>query len=250
MKTEASALAPDDQLLVVRCQLGERAAFDALVRRWAGPLHRYARRLTDDADLARDLTQEEKMLTSAAALIDEACGGAIKRLVDSGDISGKLGSSHVLFGLSGIAATRVLVVGLGEQKKLDGARFQRISTDAARVLKGLPIARATSFLAEIEVPGRDLQWKLRTAALATDHAAYKYTATFKSKDKPIAATASARTRVCRRLTAGAAVTDWTSATAIAARLLAATLMSELLATLPAEHLQSRVCWPGRRHRPH
>lgn len=127
---------------------------------------------------------EEKMLTSAAALIDEASGGVIKRLVDSGDVSGKLGSNHVLFGLSGVAATRVLVVGLGEQKKLDGARFQRISTDAARVLKGLPIARATSFLAEIEVPGRDLSWKLRTAALATDHAAYKYTATFKLKDKP------------------------------------------------------------------
>jgi RNA polymerase sigma-70 factor (ECF subfamily) len=58
VKADAAALALDDQLLVVRCQLGERAAFDALVRRWAGPLHRYARRLADDADLARDLTQE------------------------------------------------------------------------------------------------------------------------------------------------------------------------------------------------
>lgn len=58
MKADAVALAVDDQLLVVRCQLGERAAFDALVRRWAGPLHRYAKRLADDADLARDLTQE------------------------------------------------------------------------------------------------------------------------------------------------------------------------------------------------
>ncbi|MBL8298066.1 MAG: leucyl aminopeptidase [Rhodanobacteraceae bacterium] len=127
---------------------------------------------------------EDKLLTSAAARIDEASGGAIKRLVDSGDISGKLGSSHVLFGLSGIAAARVLVVGLGEQKKLDELRFQRASQEAARVLKGLPLASATSFLAEIEVPGRDLNWKVRTAALATDHAAYKYTATFKTKDKP------------------------------------------------------------------
>jgi RNA polymerase sigma factor (sigma-70 family) len=58
VKADAAALSLDDQLLVVRCQLGERAAFDALVRRWAGPLHRYARRLADDADLARDLTQD------------------------------------------------------------------------------------------------------------------------------------------------------------------------------------------------
>ncbi|GMV29718.1 MAG: putative cytosol aminopeptidase [Rhodanobacteraceae bacterium] len=127
---------------------------------------------------------EDKMLTSAAARIDETSGGAIKRLIDSGDISGKLGSSHVLFGLSGIAASRVLVIGLGEQKKLDCLRFQRAASDAARVLKGLPIASATSFLAEVDVPGRDLNWKVRTAALATDHAAYRYTATFKPKDKP------------------------------------------------------------------
>ena len=127
---------------------------------------------------------EDKMLTSAAARIDEASGGAIKRLIDSGDISGKLASSHVLFGLGGIAATRVLVIGLGEQKKFDSARFQRCCAEAARVLKGLPLSTATSFLPQVEVPGRDLAWKLRIAALATDHATYKYTATFKSKEKP------------------------------------------------------------------
>ena len=127
---------------------------------------------------------EDKMLTSAAARIDEASGGALKRLIDSSDLNGKLGSTQMLFGLSGIAAARVLVVGLGEQKKFDAARYHRASSDAARALKGLPLGSATSYLAEVEVPGKDLHWKLRTAALATDHAAYKYTATFKSKDKP------------------------------------------------------------------
>jgi RNA polymerase sigma-70 factor (ECF subfamily) len=47
-----------DELLVVRCQLGERAAFHDLVRRWSGPLHRYALTLSDDPELAGDLTQE------------------------------------------------------------------------------------------------------------------------------------------------------------------------------------------------
>jgi RNA polymerase sigma-70 factor (ECF subfamily) len=47
-----------DQLLVVRCQLGERAAFDDLVRRWSGPLHRYALKMTNDPALASDLTQD------------------------------------------------------------------------------------------------------------------------------------------------------------------------------------------------
>ncbi|HSX58815.1 MAG TPA: sigma-70 family RNA polymerase sigma factor [Tahibacter sp.] len=47
-----------DQLLVVRCQLGERDAFAELVRRWAASLQRYAMKLAADAELASDLTQD------------------------------------------------------------------------------------------------------------------------------------------------------------------------------------------------
>lgn len=47
-----------DQLLVVRCQLGERAAFDDLVRRWSASLRRYALKLSGDPELANDLTQD------------------------------------------------------------------------------------------------------------------------------------------------------------------------------------------------
>ena len=47
-----------DALLVLRCQLGERQAFDALIHRWSAPLHRYALKLCNDSDLAHDLTQE------------------------------------------------------------------------------------------------------------------------------------------------------------------------------------------------
>jgi len=127
---------------------------------------------------------EDRMLTSAAARIDEKSGGAIKRLVDSGDISGKIGATTLLFALPNIVAQRVLVVGLGEQKKFDAARFNRISLEAAKVLKGLPLASATSYLTEIEVAGKDLPWKLRHAAITTDAQAYRYTATFKPKEKP------------------------------------------------------------------
>jgi leucyl aminopeptidase len=126
---------------------------------------------------------DERMLTSAAARVDEKSGGAIKRLIESGDITGKPGSSHLLFGLPNIAAPRVLIVGLGEQKKFDALRFRRACTEAARVLKGLPIADASSYLTEVDVPGKDAAWNLRTAALATDAQVYKYTATFKPKEK-------------------------------------------------------------------
>lgn len=126
---------------------------------------------------------EGGVLTSAAARIDSAAEGAIKRQVESGDITGKGGSSAVLFAPAGVTAKRVLVVGLGPQKVFDAARFQRANADAARALGRLPVDHVVSFLTEIDVPGRDAAWRVRAALLATDHVAYRYTATFKPREK-------------------------------------------------------------------
>ncbi len=121
-------------------------------------------------------------LSNAAARIDSASSGAIKRLLDSGDITAKAGSSALLFALSGVKAERILVVGLGAKDKFDTAAFNKASLEAGRALKALPISNATSWLTELDVPGRDDAWKLRTAALAADLHAYRYTATVKPKD--------------------------------------------------------------------
>jgi RNA polymerase sigma factor (sigma-70 family) len=47
-----------DEWLVVRCQLGERPAFDALIDRWHAPLWRYVRQLTSNDDVAKEIAQE------------------------------------------------------------------------------------------------------------------------------------------------------------------------------------------------
>jgi RNA polymerase sigma factor (sigma-70 family) len=49
---------PADELLAVRCQLGEPAAFDELIERWHGPLWTYVRRLVGADDPARELVQD------------------------------------------------------------------------------------------------------------------------------------------------------------------------------------------------
>ena len=111
--------------------------------------------------------------------LDTLSGGAIKRLIDSGDVTGKLGSSAVLFSLQGLKAARVIVVGLGDKSRFDAAAFNRAALESARAARALPITSATSWITELDVPSRDSAWKLRTAALAADHKAYRYTATFK-----------------------------------------------------------------------
>lgn len=47
-----------DEWLAVRCQLGEREAFDELVARWQQPLWRYARQLAGSDAAADDATQD------------------------------------------------------------------------------------------------------------------------------------------------------------------------------------------------
>lgn len=49
--------AMEDELLAIRCQLGERAAFDRLVERWHEPLWRYVLRMTGE-DAAADTVQD------------------------------------------------------------------------------------------------------------------------------------------------------------------------------------------------
>ena len=58
MSTESSIETRADELLAIRCQLGERQAFDALIARWHDPIWRYLRRLADSDDAAADLAQD------------------------------------------------------------------------------------------------------------------------------------------------------------------------------------------------
>lgn len=64
----------EDDLLAVRCQLGEREAFDELIRRWHEPLWKYARRLTGDDDAAAETVQDAwlRVVRGIARLRDPA----------------------------------------------------------------------------------------------------------------------------------------------------------------------------------
>lgn len=58
MSTNIPSDARADELLAIRCRLGERNAFDELIARWHEPIWRYLRRLADTDDTASDLSQD------------------------------------------------------------------------------------------------------------------------------------------------------------------------------------------------
>ncbi len=149
-----------------------------------------------DAQLAIVGLYDDRMLSSALAEFDELSGGQIKLLIETGDLSGKLGNTQILFNLPGMPTKRVLVVGLGEQRKFDAVKFQRVLRDSLRAARSTPAISAVTYLIELEVPGKDLAWKLSQAVLISNYASYRYAATLKAKPEQtlidLAFTASAQ----------------------------------------------------------
>jgi leucyl aminopeptidase len=121
-------------------------------------------------------------LSESAAAVDEAAGGAITSLLENGDIAVKPGKTTLLHRIPGIAAERVLAVGMGKLEKLNLAKFNSACMAAAKVLRDHPVRNCHSALHEVAVEGISTADLLRQSALALRHGNYLYTVTKQRKD--------------------------------------------------------------------
>lgn len=78
----------------------------------------------------------ESPVSSAAADIDQAAGGALSRLVERKEITGKHGELTAILAPAGITAGQVLVVGLGKSEEFGRGPAFRAAAAAARQLAG------------------------------------------------------------------------------------------------------------------
>ena len=76
-------------------------------------------------------------LTRAAQSADRAAGGRLREVLAHGDLSAKAGATLLLHKVNGLAAERVLLVGLGEQKDFGETAFRDAVRGAAGSLQGL-----------------------------------------------------------------------------------------------------------------
>ena len=58
---------------------------------------------------------EEGILSPSAKRLDKASGGYIKKIIKRGDLKGQKHESLLLQDVEGVAATRILIVGLGSK---------------------------------------------------------------------------------------------------------------------------------------
>jgi leucyl aminopeptidase len=89
---------------------------------------------------------EKGQLGHAAADIDAASGGVIRRLLKAGDLSGNTGDARLLSSIEGIKAQRILVVGLGKKEKFGVSEFRQALEAAAAAMKGSKAEDVVNYL--------------------------------------------------------------------------------------------------------
>ncbi len=95
---------------------------------------------------------EGEAFSGAAAGLDSRLDRSLSRLVETGDISGKAKEITTLLNCKGIAAARVLVVGLGKRDRVERAELPAVAAAAARALSTKAYHRLALALPE-NVPG-------------------------------------------------------------------------------------------------
>ena len=78
--------------------------------------------------------------------LDQAAGGAFRRIADAGELTGKKFETTLLHFVPGLAAQRVLLMGAGKRDKFGSADLRRVAAVAARFLKARSI-KNMAFLA-------------------------------------------------------------------------------------------------------
>ena len=137
-----------------------------------------------DSDCLVAAIFEGPVLSPTASEIDNASDGAISRLLESGDLEGKKGQILLQHHVSGITSHRVMLVGCGKQEKFDAEAFRTTAANLTAQLNKTASKSAVLTLSELDVSGKDNNWKLRQLTEALETGRYLFD---QMKSKPSSA---------------------------------------------------------------
>src|SRR6202521_4924417 len=92
--------------------------------------------------------EQEKPVEGVLAQLDEAAGGALTKLAASGELTGKILETTLLYYPQGLAAQRLFVLGAGKKEKFGTADLRRLAGAAVRALKSRQVKRLTFLVRE------------------------------------------------------------------------------------------------------
>ena len=100
----------------------------------------------DSEALVTYMFEEEKSLSGILAELDSAVASSISKLIASGELTGKMLESTLLYYPQGLAAQRLFIIGAGKKDKFGTAELRRLAGAAIRSLKSRQVKRV-AFLA-------------------------------------------------------------------------------------------------------
>jgi leucyl aminopeptidase len=121
------------------------------------------------------------VLSTAADAIDRASNGAVRAVIKA-EFTGRAGSTLVLRNLDGVAAPRIVLVGLGKQAEYTPRTHARAEQAFAAYCVQARLTDATSTLAAIDCAATTVRDRARSAAAACGEATYHYDASFGKPD--------------------------------------------------------------------
>jgi leucyl aminopeptidase len=104
---------------------------------------------------------EKRRLSDAAADFDKTTRGLLTRLLKDGEMDGKCGQTLLVHYPRGAHCERVLLVGCGKAKEFGDKAYREAIAAVAGIINSSGASDAVSYLAELDVHGRDLYWKVR-----------------------------------------------------------------------------------------
>ncbi len=127
---------------------------------------------------------EGRKLSEAAKSLDDASNKSVSAVLKSGDLDGKLGATLLLHAVTGVVATRVLLVGLGKQAEFSEKQYRQAVRAAVKALpKG--VTNAGIFLTELAIKKSDTQSKVAQLVEVVTDATYQVNAIKLKKAEPL-----------------------------------------------------------------
>ncbi len=117
---------------------------------------------------------ETAKLSASAAALDNASKQHIGAILKRGDMNGKAAATLLMHHVPGIAAERVLLLGLGKEADLSDKAYREAIRAALRAISQTGASDAMLCLLEIAVKGRDAAWKAEHIALISGECSYRF----------------------------------------------------------------------------
>ena len=111
-------------------------------------------------------------LSASAQVIDKAAKHVLSDLIAQGDIVGKAASTLLLHKLAGVAAERVLLVGLGKATQVDSKTSMDILRATFTALNATPAKDAALFILD-EGAGKKADWVIKQAVFTAAEQAFR-----------------------------------------------------------------------------